>query len=194
VLLSEPWPQIEADYVGMDDREGGRVAMRHLVDRCHRQVAYLGQAADTPSDRALLDGMRCALREVRLPARALRVLWGNTEQAATAANVERLLAATPRPTGIIACSDMAAIWVMHRLRARGVVVPKDIAVVGFDNTELADLAAVPLTSVGQPSFDIGRQAGALLIERLRTAGTPLPWRRVVFPPQLVIRESSGRPA
>jgi LacI family transcriptional regulator len=191
VLLSEPWPRPHADYVGGDDRDGGRMAVRHLLERGHRRFAYLGQAADTPSDRALLAGMRAALRAARVQPGALRTLWNNLEQATTEANVDRLLATADRPTAIVACSDMAAIWTMHRLRTRGVVVPKDIAVIGFDNTELAAITAVPLTSVGQPSIEIGRQAGALLIERLRPAAAPTARRRIVFPSQLVVRESSG---
>jgi len=192
VCMSEMIPDMPADFAGIDDAEGGRLAARHLIDAGHERIAYLGNSPHTPSDQAILRGLNDVLGSASLVLDKSLTLWGNTEMAQTVANTDNLLAMKERPTALFASNDMAALWALKRLRQQGVAVPGNMALIGFDDIEFARLAEVPLTSVAQPNFDIGYQTATLLLDRLKPGKKNAPLRRVILPPRLVVRESSGR--
>jgi LacI family transcriptional regulator len=108
-----------------------------------------------------------------------------------AAAADDLLAdACTKPTAVFCANDMLALGLLRGLNQAGVSVPGDIAVVGYDDIEFAADAAVPLTSVRQPKYQLGRAAAELLLDE---ADHPAEHehRRIVFTPELVVRASSG---
>ncbi|MDD2706573.1 MAG: LacI family DNA-binding transcriptional regulator [Verrucomicrobiae bacterium] len=193
VCMSEPLVKMETDFSGDDDEEGGRLAAAHLLERGRERIAYLGYAEGTPSDQAILKGMREVFAGKGLSLDKSWIRWGNASQAETRANMDALLAMTPRPDAIMAFSDVTALWVLEHLERRKVAVPGEVAVAGYDDTIFAELGRMPLTSVAQPNFEIGRQAARLLLERLEdeSGAAAAPCRRVVFKPRLAVRMSSG---
>jgi LacI family transcriptional regulator len=104
---------------------------------------------------------------------------------------EQLAARSPadRPDGVVASNDHLAIGLVHGLISRGVRVPEDIAVVGYDDIEFAAIAGVPLTSVRQPAHEMGRTAAEMLLARISgIAGPEL--GNVVYRPELIVRAST----
>ena len=191
VLLDRPGSAGQCS-VAVDDRRGGEIAVSHLLELGHRSIALVNgpvairQCADRRRgafravERAGLEPA-AVLTEVTVPAMNAR---------AGAAAVDALLG--PRPTAVFCTNDMLALGLLRRLHQAGVAVPGDLAVVGYDDIEFAADAAVPLTSVRQPKYQLGRAAAELLLDE---ADRPAEHehRRIVFRPELVARASSGPP-
>ncbi|SCK57253.1 substrate-binding domain-containing protein, partial [Streptomyces sp. WMMB 322] len=102
----------------------------------------------------------------------------------------RLLGMSPRPSGVFCANDLLALGVLQALYGAGVSVPGEVALVGYDDIEFAAAAAVPLTSVRQPAFRMGRAAADLLIEETGENSGGHEHQRIVLQPELVVRRSS----
>jgi LacI family transcriptional regulator len=192
VLLDRPGSAGQCS-VAVDDRRGGEIAVSHLLELGHRRIALVNgpvairQCADRRRgalravERAGLDPA-AVLTEVTVPAM-------NARAGAVAAD-ELLGGAGRKPTAVFCTNDMLALGLLRRLGQAGVAVPGDLAVVGYDDIEFAADAAVPLTSVRQPKYQLGRAAAELLLDEADRPDEH-EHRRFVFKPELVARASSG---
>ncbi|MEU9828161.1 LacI family DNA-binding transcriptional regulator [Micromonospora chersina] len=180
--------------VSVDDVMGGRLAMEHLLDQGHRNVAYLGGpfAIQQVADRHA--GAQAALAE-RGSGAALRVASTTSLTVAAGRRAAEELLTLPvrqRPSAVFCANDLIALGVLQEVTARGLRVPDDLAIVGYDDIEFAGAAAVPLSSVRQPREQLGRTAAQLLLEEAE-GGEAHRHRHVVFQPELVVRHSSEQP-
>jgi LacI family transcriptional regulator len=177
--------------VAVDDVLGGRLAGTHLRERGHPRIAFVGgpfsiqQVADRHTGIAASLDDAAEVSVVETPN--LTVASGRT-----AAGRIADLPDPKRPTAVFCANDLLALGVLQEMTRRGVRVPQDIAIVGYDDIEFAAAAAVPLSSVRQPREQLGRTAAQLLLEEIE-AGTRHEHRHVVFQPELVVRESSTGP-
>lgn len=171
--------------------EGAQAATQALLDSGHQRIAFLDSVQRWPSIDLRREGYEAALRAAGL-GRHVSFISGPdwTAEGATRA-VERALnarASKARPTAIVAASDVIAVGALHALKARGLKVPGDVAVIGFDDFEFTRYVDPPLTTVRLPAFDMGRLAAELLLGHL--SGKPAEQRRHVLPTQLIRRGSS----
>ena len=187
------WGQVQPGQpgisIGCDNHAGGALAGRHLLERGHRRIAFLGDASSRfPEFFARYQGCDAALREAGLAmSPALQVDADSTEEAGYAA--ARTLLARGEPfDAIFAASDLIAIGAIHALKEAGLRVPDDVAVVGFDGTPMARFADPPLTTVVQDTS----RAGELLVDTLLKQVRDQPARSVMLEPTLDVRTSSGR--
>ncbi len=106
--------------------------------------------------------------------------------------MEALLALPPdrRPTAVVTMSDLMAIGAMNALHEAGLQPGRDVSVVGFDDVPMAQYLHPPLTTLRQPVAEVGARVVEMLLKLIR--GEPLPERKVLLPPRLIVRESSGR--
>jgi DNA-binding LacI/PurR family transcriptional regulator len=152
-------------HVAIDDVRGGRMATEHLLARGHRRIAFIGDRAYpsfgfTSSGRRG-EGYRAALLDAGIePDPGLARLGGHEREDACALATELLALAEP-PTAVFAASDVQALGVLEAAYSAGLRVPRDLAVIGFDDIELA--AAAGLTTVRQPLRQSGRRGAQILI-------------------------------
>lgn len=180
--------------VAVDDVLGGRLAMAHLIDKGHRRIAFIGgpmgiaQVADRRAGAVEIASERdVALRVLEMPM--LTTACGRS-----AAAVIADLPEAERPTAVFCANDLLALGVLQEMTRRRLVVPDDLAIIGYDDIEYAAAAAVPLSSVAQPREMLGRTAAELLFNEIND-GDQHRHRQVLFEPELVVRESSaGVPA
>lgn len=189
VLLDSVDDAGEMSSVSFDHAAGGRIATEHLVDLGRRRLAFLGAREEVRQVRERLLGARQAA--ARHPDVQLDVLWTDRTTPELGRDWGARFAALPahqRPDGVVTTNDLLACGLVSALVEAGVRVPDDIAVVGYDDIEFASVAAVPLTSVRQPARGMGRAAGAML---LRHIAGKREREAEVFPPELVVRESTA---
>jgi LacI family transcriptional regulator len=184
---------LEVDRVTVANLEGARRAVAHLVSLGHRRIGLVGGPAglSTAAERRL--GYERALAEAGLRRAACLVAEGDFRAPGGRAAMERLLAAAAPPTAVFVTNDLMTLGAYEALRARGLRVPRDVALVGFDDAPWAEWLHPPLTTVAQPAYELGATAARLLLERL---GEPRrPAQSVVLETRLVVRASCGaRPA
>jgi DNA-binding LacI/PurR family transcriptional regulator len=186
VIAGRPAADAPVGYVDADNEGGARAAVEHLLERGREVIGTVAGPADMAVGADRYEGWRAALLAAGLkPSRSLGARADFT-RAGGAAAAERLLERVPAVDAVFAASDLMALGVLDTLRARGRRVPDDVALVGFDDSELAPAADPPLTSVRQPIEQMGREMAALLLARLGGADPT----GVVLPTELVPRASS----
>ncbi|MGD0603851.1 MAG: LacI family DNA-binding transcriptional regulator [Streptosporangiaceae bacterium] len=190
VVIGRRVTEAAVDVVRAADDQGVAQAVGHLAALGHRAIAFIdGGRGTIASDRRR--GYRHAMREHGF-AGLMRIIPGDhTEDAGIRAAAELLAGPSP-PTAVIASNDRCAVGFLDAAIRRGVRVPDAVSVVGYDDSLLARLAHVDLTTVSQDAGRQARQAITLAIERLESARTAA--REVVLPPALVVRGTTGPPA
>ena len=164
---------------------GAYHAVDHLLELGRRRIAWLTTHLELSPVRDRIEGYRRALVQ--------HVYRSDLSAAAAAESARAALAATPRPDAIFAYNDLVAIRCFRALRDLGARAPDDVALVGFDDILIAEFFEVPLTTVAQPTQEIGQTATNLLLDRIERGG-PHAHTRIVLPPRLVVRASSGAPS
>lgn len=173
VVVGAPHPSRVVGFVPFDDAGGGRLAGEHLLSIGRRRLTFIGNPRKVSQSAERLAGFteatagRAEVRTQRSP--------GLTIGAGMAA-AEAILAAPAheRPDAIFAANDMLAIGALTVLLRAGLSVPGDVAIVGFDDVEQAGQTVVPLTSIRQPGYEIGRAAASALLHRLDHPAAPAP--------------------
>jgi LacI family transcriptional regulator len=184
-------PDVHCDRVVTDDREVGRIATAHLVAQGRRAIAHItGTTVKHAKRRA--DGYRAALADAGVKEKADWMVRGGFKEADGYRAMTRLLSIKPRVDAVFAANDPSAIGAMKAVWDAGLRVPEDIAVVGAGDIALGDMLRVPLTTISWSREDQGKAAADLLLDRIESnQAAPIAPRRVVIPPQLVVRQSSG---
>jgi LacI family transcriptional regulator len=181
-------PAVKCDRVITDDEAVGRLATNHLIDQGCKVVAHIAGPAIVHAQRRE-DGYRAALKARGIRARAGWIVRGGFKEADGYRAMTKLLSLEPRVDGVFAANDPAAIGAMKAIWDARLRVPEDVKVVGAGDIAMGDLLRVPLTTVSWSREDQGKRAGELLFDRLGSKEADK-FRRVIIPPELVIREST----
>lgn len=178
--------------VAVDDRLGGHIAGAHLIEQGHRKIAFIG---GPPSIKQVADRQAGVESAVAGSGGRVELVIENLPSLSVAegrAAGERVAGLPPgeRPTAAFCANDLLALGFLQAMAARGLRVPDDMAIVGYDDIDFAAAAAVPLSSVRQPRELLGRTAIDLLLEEVAEPERHR-HRQVIFQPDLVVRESSA---
>ncbi|MEU3710162.1 LacI family DNA-binding transcriptional regulator [Streptomyces catenulae] len=190
VLINGFSPQVRAPFVSPDDRAAVHLAVTHLAALGHRRIGLaLGPRRFVPVQRKIEGFVRAVREQLGLDAAAaerciehsLYSLEGG--QAAAGALLDR------GATAVVCASDMMALGAIRAARQRGLDVPREVSVVGFDDSPLIAFTDPPLTTIRQPVPAMGQAAVRALLEEI--GGTPAPHSEFVFHPELVVRGSTA---
>jgi DNA-binding LacI/PurR family transcriptional regulator len=192
VFVNGGMPSLDVPDVGVDEHAAGYLATRHLVELGHRQIGFVSGPTRSMPARLKAAGWSVALAEADLDHHPTLVAHAPYGAAGGAAALARLLS-TSRPTAVICSSDLMALGVVSEAQHRGLRVPGDLSVVGFDDIPLASYATPALTTLAQPIGDIARAAVDGLLADLEGKPAATPHNRI-FRPRLVIRDSTAPPA
>jgi len=197
-LVSEGFPLIafgrtasdqDFPYLDVDGEEGVCEAVQHLIGLGHRRIGFISPSMYLMFAEHRLAGYKRALRDNGLEDDAALVVEGNLTQSGGYQMMEQLLDLEEPPTAVVTGNDLMAFGAMEAAQERGLVVGRDIAVIGFDDVPLAAHSHPTLTTIRQPIYDIGKKLSQILIEIIK--GEEPAERQIILQPELVIRESSG---
>jgi DNA-binding LacI/PurR family transcriptional regulator len=190
VLVARHTREPSVDSVANDDPTGASLAVAHLAELGHERIAHIdgGNGAGAMERRR---GYVRAMKKHGLEAH-VQVVTGSYTEDGGRQGIDAIYRDGPAPTAIFAANDLAAIGALDALAERQVRVPEDVSLVGYDNTALAAIRHINLTTVDQPRPDIGRMAVKLLLERLSESRTDA--RHVLMSPSLVIRGTTAPPS
>jgi LacI family transcriptional regulator len=177
----------------VDNYHGARALAEHLVEHGYRRLGYIAGTDYTLDNRERLRGLRDVLSEHDLSLPASSIARGNYLRASGFPAMQELLALNPRPEAVFAANDQMAADAILAAQAAGMVVPDDVAVVGFDDAPVASYTHPPLTTVSQPVYDLGWQAArtALAANRADRDAPQVAPRLIQLPTTLVVRQSCG---
>lgn len=190
VLLNNQHPSHFAHSILIDNFEGSRQVVTHLVGLGHRRIAYIGDRFGHGSDSERFSGYRAALDEADILFQPDLIVHGDGKAEGGKLAMAKLLAVRPQPTAVFCYNDMTAIGAMQAIREHGLKVPRDISLAGFDDLPLGIYVDPPLTTVRQPKQDMGRMAMQALLRLI--SGTEAE-QNVRVAGELIIRQSTAAP-
>ena len=177
----------DVDVVVDDDFRGAVIAVEHLAGLGHRDIALIdgGQGAGAAERRA---GYRAAMADAGL-SRRIRIEPGDFTEGGGYEGARRLLGGSRRPTAIFASNDQSAVGALDAINEARLRVPQDVSLMGYDNTALAALGHISLTTIHQPRNQIGEMAMKAVLRRIEHPGSPA--RRHVLAPKLIVRDTTA---
>ncbi len=191
VLIDHQGTGRDCPAVGATNWQGGYNATEYLIKLGHTRIGFITGSMDLGCSLDRLDGYRSALRIYHIPEAPGLIYEGTFAQQDGYAGATALLAMPDPPTAIFASNDVMAMGVMDAVRDRGLRIPEDVSIIGFDDIPQASLVHPALTTINQPLEKMGRVATQMLLDLLnQPEKSP---GRIELPTQLVVRETCNRP-
>jgi LacI family transcriptional regulator len=188
VTLDRPIAKSSYDHVLVRNQAAAKEAVQHLLAHGHKRIAYIGLSNGAYTLRRRLAGYRAAMSEANL--QSTEVLVGDSLEEMLA-GVRQLMDQSNAPTAMFCSNNLSTRNTLHVLAILGIRMPEQIALVGFDDFEMADLIKPSITVVRQDPAGMARLAAEMLMTRVLAADTDIPTRSVTLPVQLVVRDSCG---
>jgi LacI family transcriptional regulator len=188
VTFDRPVSDQQFDTVLVQNTAGAKKITEHLIEHGHKRIAFMGLSRDLFTINARFQGYRRAMQDA---AFEVETFFGCSSREETHRWLSERLEAARRPTAVFTSNTLATRYVLGSLASMGMKIPADLALVGFDDFELAELTSPSLTVVRQPAKEMGRVAADLLIDRIVRGELPQTGSRIVLPVDIVLRRSCG---
>jgi LacI family transcriptional regulator len=190
ILLNCVVKDAACDSIIIDNYKGAHQVVTHLIQHGHERIAIIKGSQENYEASERLRGYRAAIKNGRCDTSPTLEIEGNFSEESGYAVVSRILSMKPEPTAIFASNDSMAIGAIKALYDRGIAIPDDIALVGFDDIPIVRYMKPALTTVNVPIHEMGKLAVEKLIQAVEGKNNHNK-ERIVFPTKLVIRESCG---
>ena len=188
VCVDRSLADVKTDLVEVDNFQGALAAVNHLLDKGHRRIALIEGRARVSTSRERRRGYLAALAARGMPVRKELIRSGDFKQESGRVLAEELMQLREPPTALFVCNNLMTVGALAGLHQRGLRVPKDVALVGFDDIPWAEALDPPPTVVRQPAYEVGRRAMDLLLRRISEPTRPPVTLRLL--PELVVRRST----
>jgi LacI family transcriptional regulator len=190
VLVSRKLKSKDYNYVVFDNYRGAYVITKHLIDIGYSEIAIITGPPNVSTSFDRLKGYRQALKDHGIPIKSDYIIQGPFVKKLGYLATNKFLLQKKRPEAIFAASDYLAMGVIDAVEEHKLQIPKDLALVGFDDTEFASNRRIDLTTISQGEYEMGSIAVGILIERFKSQETNY-IHNVVLEPKLIIRGSCG---
>lgn len=188
VLINQRHPDMDVDYVGVDNISGMREACEYLWRLGHRRIGFIKGREGSTAAQDRFRGFAEAMAALSGEFDGRYVQQGAWTYASGTAAARQMLAMVDRPTAIIGGNDLMALGAIEAVQEFGLRIPQDLSIIGIDDIFVSSMPWASLTTLRHPKWTVGATAARLLIERIRDPeGAP---RRVVIPPEFVVRGTS----
>ena len=187
VCVDRTLKDFDLDKVEVDNRRGARDAVRYLIEKGHKRIAIITGPRQSSTGRDRLSGYRDAHAEAGLEVDEELVCHGDFKESCGNECTGKLLDLPNPPTALFTCNNLMTIGALHAVANRGVKIPDQLAIVGFDDMAMADVFSPPLTMVSQPAYEVGKEAAELLLRRIKNPGKPT--AGLLLKPKLIVRDS-----
>jgi DNA-binding LacI/PurR family transcriptional regulator len=189
VVLVDLQYDVDANYITIDNRQGAYSATEHLIKLGHRRIGIIGGQSELPVAHMRIAGYQAALHDYGVPYDPALVVWGDFAHGGGEYGASHFLTLDDPPTAIFACNDQMAFGTIRTLRRRGVRVPEDISVIGFDDIAEASISYPPLTTIRQPLREMAQLAAGYICRLID--GIELAKLQVCMPTELIVRQSTA---
>ena len=183
---------LDADVVGVDNRLGMRLIAEHLVGLGHQRIGMISGPLNKASGFERHEGLRDALADLGVGLEASLVRFGDFRTAGGREGAGELLGLPSPPTALVTANNQMTLGALLTVNEMGLEVPGDLSVVGFDDPEWAPLTGPPLTTLAQPTYEMGVRAARMLLDRIEDGPDERSSRKVLLEPWLVVRGSTAR--
>lgn len=193
VCLDRTVPDVPTDAVLLDNVGGAQACVTHLIEQGHRRIGIITGSLHLQTGQERLSGYKLALQEAGIGLEPKLIAEGDFRLASGHIGAKRLMGFRSRPTALFVCNGVMAAGVLEALEEMQIRMPGDVAMATFDDLSVDHALHTHLTSVVQPSYDIGFRAARILMDRIehKLQQEPMVIR---VAPTLVLRESTGTPA
>lgn len=191
VVFDRVTPHLQAPSVRIDNFEGGKIATEHLLEQGYKNIAILAGPKNLAISNTRLEGYLHALKLNKIKPDPSLIIHCDFNQDYAYMATQELLAMKKRPDAIFTISDRMAIGAMLAIKEKGLNMPNDIGLVGFNNEPITSLVTPGISSVDQPAFEVGKMAAKLFIETMNNE-SDMSHVEEILKPKLIIRESSLR--
>jgi len=189
VTMDRRLPRLAVDTVIVDNVQGAYQAVSHLINLGHRSIALIGGPAHITTGRERQEGYTKALKDHGLAIDEGMIKVGDFKQESGYQRARELLEMTSPPTAIFAANNLMTLGALNAIHERGLDIPGDIAIIGFDDMPWATSLRPSLTVVSQPTYELGRIAAELLLARISDKNRPI--QEVKLEATLIMRQSCG---
>jgi len=183
---------VDADVISVDNREGMRLISDHLAGLGHERVGMISGPLDKASGYERYLGLQGALADLGVGLKDSLVRFGDFRTSSGREGAMELLGLPSPPTALVTANNQMTLGALMAVKEMGLRIPDDVSVVGFDDPEWAPLTDPPLTTLAQPTYEMGVEAVKLLLDRIEGEQDGRT-RRVLLEPWLVVRESTAPP-
>jgi DNA-binding LacI/PurR family transcriptional regulator len=184
--------QCDFPHVDEDSEYGMRLIIDHLSNRGFKRIGFLAAPDELMFATLRTNGFIKGLEAHKIPLEKSLIVTGDLTQTGGYSKAKALLDLPEPPDAIVASNDLMAIGAIRAVQERGLIVGKDIAITGFDDTTMAENTHPPLTTVNQPVYKIGGMVTEMLIQKIQ--GETLRYEKILLLPSLIIRQSCGENA
>ncbi|MFQ6066789.1 MAG: LacI family DNA-binding transcriptional regulator [bacterium] len=189
VLVNRGLSPDRFDFVGIDNVASAKMVIDHFIKLGHQRIAFIGGEPASSASFGRYEGYRSALEQAKISYSDSFIKTGYLKYSGGYRAMKSLLQTSPSPTALFCANDMMALGAMDACLEKGIKVPQNLAIVGFDDIWVASLKSVQLTTVRQPRYLMGVKAVDLMIERIM--GKRVEIKRVMLPTKLVVRRTCG---
>lgn len=167
ILVATKYPQGDLPFIKVDDEKAAYDATSYLIQKGHRAIGMVsGTRTDPIAGTPRVKGYKKALSDHAIPIRENYIAYGDFGFKTGMSCLDRLIQTAPEITAIFAASDEMAVGVLSRAFKRGIAVPRQLSVIGYDNTQIAEMTTPPLTTLSQPFYEMGELGITRLLEQI----------------------------